>query len=439
MAYRFPPPAPLHNSQENTAINNSTKSLPPMLPLQVFSVPPPPIPPSLPLLLPSAALQQYHNIPSQVYSIQGVLPPVQKSDLNASVDACIGMGGYQITPQLPQLCKNSDEIWVKDWLARKKPQPSNSTSSAITLKICQARECLKMIISQLNHFKSVQQHMVRGLNSMDLDSWESALNDIQHKAGEFEASLSEFENKKIIEDVKKAIATRSKKRDSQKRRRLVRREMRAESFARRQQLHRSIDSWLKDMQGAVEKAKIDESLKAEADTILSDVTRKKTEARRQLALLSSLLKLHQLRVKTASSKGEHISAEHGIRFCKVTDHLRILWEKQLKEYNLEEQGLRLMLNEAVDERDHSRVRREKLNLKHWELLLFGEKQGNIPDFYTAAENDLEAFINTRRHWDKFITSSEAPMSSAIPIGWVLPTLPSSDQWETLLSSMQSAE
>lgn len=61
----------------------------------------------------------------------------------------------------------------------------------------------------------------------------------------------------------------------------------------------------------------EESLKVEADAVLSDVTYKKSEARRQLAMLSALEKLRQLRTQVASTRGEHVSLELSECFSSV--------------------------------------------------------------------------------------------------------------------------
>ena len=66
----------------------------------------------------------------------------------------------------------------------------------------------------------------------------------------------------------------------------------------------------------------------------------------------------------------------------------------MKEYEVEEQGLRVMLEEAVDERTKSEVSQIKQVLRQWELLLFGRQQP-VSDFYQAAERNMESFIEVR--------------------------------------------
>ena len=59
-------------------------------------------------------------------------------------------------------------------------------------------------------------------------------------------------------------------------------------------------------------------MKHEADQVLSEVTRKKAEARRQINMLKALEKLRRIRAQTATRRGQHVNAETGIRFTRVT-------------------------------------------------------------------------------------------------------------------------
>lgn len=78
----------------------------------------------------------------------------------------------------------------------------------------------------------------------------------------------------------------------------------------------------------------------------------------------------------------------------VVEHLVKLWEDQLKGYEVEEQGLRVMLDEAVVERTKSEISQDKQVLTEWKTLLFG-KQETYSSFYKAAEQDVDAFIAIR--------------------------------------------
>jgi len=52
--------------------------------------------------------------------------------------------------------------------------------------------------------------------------------------------------------------------------------------------------------------------------VLSEVTRKKSEAQRQINMLAALQKLRHVRAQMATHRGERIDAESGLRFVRVT-------------------------------------------------------------------------------------------------------------------------
>jgi hypothetical protein len=78
----------------------------------------------------------------------------------------------------------------------------------------------------------------------------------------------------------------------------------------------------------------------------------------------------------------------------VVDHLVKLWEDQLKGYDVEEQGLRAMLDAAVVERTKSETSQDKKILAEWETLLFGKREA-YSSFYKVAEQDADAFVALR--------------------------------------------
>lgn len=64
-------------------------------------------------------------------------------------------------------------------------------------------------------------------------------------------------------------------------------------------------------------------MKHEADQVLSEVTRKKSEAQRQINMLAALQKLRRIRAQITTNRGQHIDAESGLRFARVTGGLPI--------------------------------------------------------------------------------------------------------------------
>nr|CAD7437827.1 unnamed protein product [Timema bartmani] len=332
----------------------------------------------------------------------------------------------------------SDDEWIYEWLAARKQHvlPQTPVKTLKNVKICEASKFFKTSIKLHKELESLHDQLLLECEIVNSDHWTKKWNEVEVKKAELQACLDKLSVPGVLDDLKVALIKRSKKRTYQKRRRARVKEEVAESHSKRQQLDIAINTWLEDMQESVEKAKREESLKVEADLVLLEVTRKKNEAKRQLSLLLSLLKLRQLRAKTWASRGQAVSFESGERFTKVIERLRKLWESELRECAVEEKGLRVMLEGVVEERNQKQVRRERQALAQWEQVLFGAKkrqQDQVDRFYTAAERDIESFVAIRKSWDKFLAAPGASMASTPPIGWVLPVYPSSEQWKAQLS------
>lgn len=184
------------------------------------------------------------------------------------------------------------------------------------------------------------------------------------------------------------------------------------------------------------------TMRRQADTILSDVVRKKTEANYYIQLLRSISKLRDLRLKKKHTQEVVYSdmVDDDNDSCEavvaVVENLIKMWESVLKDYTLEETGLKLMTSHPTDEdyrqfvdsikseeRTTKNGGRQKNIYRNWRLALFGTVNRRKDLFY----RNIDDFVKIRSSWDKYVTpppslagEQEDILSSAIPIGWVLP-------------------
>lgn len=422
MAYRYPPPF-------MNKLTSEIESYPPVH-MMNFNIPPPGFRPTCAMEMWRPDTFQCHPQPSPQPSVllpsnvHTVLQPQEWGQVNAS---CQEVHAHP----------TSDLLWVKDWLQRRKTTDTHSQQkqSAVPLKLFDARCMLKLCLAKLEELDSLQVDLKINCHDLSPSCWRKKWDHIKKVQAEISICLDNLHDPATLDALKMTLQKRKKKRLRERRQRALHKEALRESHIRRQQLHQNIDTWLKNMQELVEEAKRDESLKHEADQVLSEVTRKKSEAQRQINMLAALQKLRRVRAQMATHRGERVDAESGLRFVRVTEHLVKLWEDQLKGYEIEEQGLRVMLDEAVVERTKSEISQDKQILTEWKTLLFG-KQETYSSFYNAAEQDVDAFIAIRHSWDKFMASPGVVMSSSIPVGWVLPSNPSSEKWESLLTNKE---
>lgn len=91
---------------------------------------------------------------------------------------------------------------------------------------------------------------------------------------------------------------------------------------------------------------MEEAMQKDADSVLSEVTKKKSDARKQLSLIGALVKLRTVRDNVANHRGEKPSLEDKRAFSVTTEKLVKMWENSLQIYLKEEQGLRLMLGKS---------------------------------------------------------------------------------------------
>ncbi|KAL1117821.1 hypothetical protein AAG570_004136 [Ranatra chinensis] len=232
----------------------------------------------------------------------------------------------------------------------------------------------------------------------------------------------------MIQSAKRALNKRLKKRARQKVKKEEWRCTKQEVALNREYEHRRIDMWLDKMKEEVERTRREESIKREADLVLSEVTRKKSEAKRTMNLLNTLGKLRNARVQTMENRGERVSQLETASFNQVIEKLKKYWVDQLNGYNLEEHGLRVMLNDAEVVRSDVELSLKKQILQEWDEALFGKRDGATD----PEPQNLEQLVAIRYCWDNYLCEDNAILSSSIPLGWVVPTGPSNSDWASLL-------
>lgn len=139
-------------------------------------------------------------------------------------------------------------------------------------------------------------------------------------------------------------------------------------------------------------------MKKDADSVLSEVTKKRSEARKQLSLIASLIKLRSIREHMAVQRGENVSLEDRKAFAKVSEQLTRMWENCQQVYAKEEQGLKIMLEQnAAEDSNAIQMEKQKKITAEWTEILFGAKVMPTDTYYalTAAENNFEMFVAVR--------------------------------------------
>ncbi|XP_068169943.1 programmed cell death protein 7 isoform X2 [Antennarius striatus] len=207
-----------------------------------------------------------------------------------------------------------------------------------------------------------------------------------------------------------------------------------------------IDKWRMEQIRQVQEKKTEQELKLAADAVLCEVRKKQADVKRMQDVLRSLEKLRRLRKDAASRKGITTEPEHEEAFSSRLEQLRSVMKRRTAVYSAEENALMVMLEgEQEEERKREQERRAKKERERLlqkkqktEAMLFGDELPVDPvllpfrEHHTQAEHSLQALLQIRRDWDRFVVAEDHPEGSSVPQDWVLPDVPSDHIWASAL-------
>ncbi|KAK3927785.1 Tubulin-specific chaperone A [Frankliniella fusca] len=327
------------------------------------------------------------------------------------------------------LTKNEDKVWLEKWLQSRPFKERNKLVVHDGTSLSEAQTKLKQWISTLEDLKDKYERLHNEAGSLPEREWNNIWSSVLVKKVET-SKLTSFFSEKALENLHQKQAKQKKKRIRLKRRHTEQREEMYRAQLRCQRSHQRADAWLADMQLAVDKTRQDEKLKKEADSVLAEVTRRQADGRRQIALLEALQKLHQARIQDNEARGNKLHGEENqtaSHSALVFKRLLALWSKKMEEYAKEEHALRVMLEESAAKQCDLEIQKAKHTLMEWEHCLFGADS-------TENTFDVNTLVSIRYGWDQYLVPEGLfmPMASTIPVGWVLPTTPSSSEWQEFL-------
>ncbi|XP_029001189.1 programmed cell death protein 7 [Betta splendens] len=264
---------------------------------------------------------------------------------------------------------------------------------------------------------------------------------------------SEIQDKlKLLSDAEslnqlKAKVTRLSQRKARRQR--AKKRLQMEAKRRQEELcekEAAIDKWRMKKIHEVEEKKREQELKLAADSVLCEVRRKQADIKRMQDIMRSLEKLRKLRKEAASRKGIVSEQKCDESFASQLEQLRNVMKKRTAVYSAEEKALMVMLEGEQEEerrREHERQakkEREKQLQRKYKVdsMLFGEDLPADPiqlpfrEYYTVAQHSLPALIQIRREWDVFVVAADHPDATPIPQSWVLPDVPSDQDWASAL-------
>lgn len=286
------------------------------------------------------------------------------------------------------------------------------------VKVSVVRQKLVECYNLIKQLESLANCLHLTHKSLSEEEWNNYCEEATKIRAKLSDLMEEINNPSMVERIKRSVLVRKKKREYKKRKLKEWQEEKRESRLYSEQEDRRINLWLDNMKDQVSRAKREEDIKREADLVLSDVSTNKAEAKRMLNLLNALAKLRAARAHTSSS----ITHNDNNPFTQVIERLKKMWLDQFHGYKVEEAGLKVMLGHAEEARTSQEAARTRSNLKAWHQAIFSTSQPTQPQSF-------DELVQIRNDWDKFICGDNG---SSIPVGWVLPSKPSSQHWAKLL-------
>lgn len=322
--------------------------------------------------------------------------------------------------------EEEDEKWLKEFQQRiKNRQPSQPRKLAPMERTVKLMDLEKMVLESqtlTNNLCQLEKEMKLVRSSAEEDVWQ----DMVHQVEQIKVKLNEiitcFQDETFTRVVKRLITQRRLKR-----RRLKKRakniQLEKEDYKKaRQEEEEKIDAWREKLKMEGEEKRREKAIKAEADGILGEVRQKQNEALRMQQLLESLITLRL----TRTNKGHSSTPQNDQHFASTIKNVSEVVKNQMKEYELEEQTLHVMMEESASHqcsiagREMSAFTRREAVIKK---ILFGDYSPlDLPtkDAFTSVDHSLDMLIKRRCEWDQFITDDETPLASSLPLHWVIP-------------------
>ncbi|XP_029664526.1 uncharacterized protein LOC115236304 isoform X1 [Formica exsecta] len=319
--------------------------------------------------------------------------------------------------------RQKDERNIEQFLQETESQVSVKSKKKEAFKIAAIKSALISVTKLNKQLETVCVELEDNVNLSEIEWQEkvSACNAVKHEICEI---LKTVKDTDFLNKLKNDVKKRKKKRTRERRRREEWKKEKSIKEERRARLHAEADAWIRKEQAVIEQEKQEKNLRRDADTILSDVRNKRSDARKYLEILQELQNLRNIKITIGQARGEKLSSATDEAFKRNIAKLTEQWTTLDREYAVEEQELNLMLKTD----NEKRIEKETKNLfADWESALFGI---NI----LAAEQsnkDLNSFILIRTAWDRFISSEND--ATTIPIGWIMPEKPSSAAWQKCLN------
>lgn len=248
-------------------------------------------------------------------------------------------------------------------------------------RISDVKSELQKALGAIEDLKNQKLELQRNIESSSEAEWTTKIDDISKNQKELTDLITKYTNPDFRNVIQERISKRQVKRSRIKKRKEQTREWKQQLLKERESKNAKIDAWFhtKIAENNEERRKIDGLKRAEQ--ILSGVTKKKTEAKRYISLLDSLVELRRVR-RIQSGKNDTGEGE----FVAKIGRLKNIWNDAIENYGVDEKELQKFLTDKSDVSGYD----------EWYEALFGTTRGvdrNNP--MLRSEYNFKEFLRNR--------------------------------------------
>lgn len=228
------------------------------------------------------------------------------------------------------------------------------------LRISDVKRELQGAIRAIEDIKNRKDELQTNIEGIPEAEWTTKVDEILKQKKELTDLIAKYTNPDFRNAIQEKITKRQAKRSRIQKRKEQTRERKQHLLKERETKNAKIDAWFntKIAENIEERRKIDALKRAEQ--ILSGVTKKKTEAKRYINLLDSLVELRRVR-RIQSGKNDTSEGE----FVSKIGRLKNIWNDAIENYEVEEKELRTFLTDKSDVSGYD----------EWYEALFGTARG----------------------------------------------------------------
>ncbi|XP_063604483.1 programmed cell death protein 7-like [Penaeus indicus] len=333
---------------------------------------------------------------------------------------------------------DEDQKWINNFeqriMQRCQVQPARKNLPTNAVKLSDVQEMIRKFRTLTRRLEELRDEMRENSDIADDHMWNSLVmeaEDIKEKIFKIE---NHFQDKEFISLVQHLISRRQNKRKKIKKQKERMKRDKEELKLAWQREEEKIDVWREKLEEQEKEKRREKAVELEADSILGEVRQKQTEASRMQQLLESLTTLRQARINKGASHGYLSTPTDDLHFSSTKKGIGEVVATQVKEYQLEEQTLRVMMGESAAQKPsdgnevNAAVSKREASMRK---LLFGDFTPINPDImkeFTAADDNWETLLQRRFEWDQYGTEENTPLATSIPINWVIPPMHPSEDW-----------